>query len=92
MRALNAENSSHILVRLLHTISDYLTEAVLSMLECELDSTVPLELQEKLERSEKEGYPIIKRTKTGGRTCIASATRGAAVGIKVNCIGDNEWK
>jgi hypothetical protein len=63
MRALNAENSSHILVRLLQTISEYLTEAVLSMLECELDSTVPLELQEKLERSEKEGYSINHKDK-----------------------------
>jgi hypothetical protein len=34
------------------TISEYLTETVLSMLECDLDSEVPWRLQKKLERSE----------------------------------------
>jgi hypothetical protein len=63
MRALNAENSSHILVRLLQTILEYLTEAVLSMLESELDSTVPSGLQEKLEHSEKEGDFINQKDK-----------------------------
>ena len=37
------------------------------MLECELDSTVPSELQEKLEHSEKEGDFINQRVKTSGR-------------------------
>lgn len=35
------------------SISKWLTETILSMLECELDSTVPDILQEKLERDRK---------------------------------------
>jgi hypothetical protein len=35
------------------SISKWLTETILSMLECELDSTVPWELQKKLERNQK---------------------------------------
>jgi hypothetical protein len=35
------------------SISKWLTETILSMLECELDSTVPWELQKKLERDRK---------------------------------------
>ena len=68
MRALNTESFSHILVRLLQTISEYLTETVSSMLECELDSIVSSEHQEKLdqeklEHSEKEGDFINQKGK-----------------------------
>jgi hypothetical protein len=35
------------------TISEYLTETVLSMLECELEDTITWELQKKLERSDE---------------------------------------
>jgi hypothetical protein len=36
-------------------VSEYLTETVLSMLECEIEGTIPCELEKKLERSEKSG-------------------------------------
>jgi hypothetical protein len=38
------------------SISKWLTETILSMLECELDSTVPWELQKKLERGSRKSY------------------------------------
>jgi hypothetical protein len=40
------------------SISKWLTETMLSMLECELDSTVPWELQKKLERGSQKSEEL----------------------------------
>jgi hypothetical protein len=40
------------------SISKWLTEIILSMLECELDSTVPWELQKKLERGSQKSEQL----------------------------------
>ena len=72
VRALNAVNFSHILVRLLQTISEYLTETVSSMLECELDNIVSSEHQEKLEHSEKEGDFINQKKQAAERLVLGA--------------------
>ena len=42
------------------TVSEYLTETVLSMLEFEIEDTIPCELEKKLGRSEKSGTHLAK--------------------------------
>ena len=42
------------------TISEYLTKTVLSMLEFEIEDTIPCELEKKLKRSEKSGTHLAK--------------------------------
>jgi hypothetical protein len=59
-------------VRLPQTISEYLTETVSSMLECELDSIVSSEHQEKLEHSEKEGDFINQKKQAAERLVLVA--------------------